>query len=118
MKALNVIKASVTKWLSQGAACKRFRKRYIVIVDVSDDIISKNPKPDLIGYQSQLLDPKTLLQILFLEDVLSITNTLSLVLQTDKKDLGAIRREKKSTITILTEMASNQNTIHLKIFNG
>ena len=104
--------------MSQGAACKRFRKRYIVIVDVSDDIISKNPKPDLIGYQSQLLDPKTLLQILFLEDVLSITNTLSLVLQTDKKDLGAIRREKKSTITILTEMASNQNTIHLKIFNG
>ena len=65
-----------------------------------------------------MLDSEILLQISILEDVLSITNTLSLVLQTDKKDLGAIRREKKSTITILTEMASNQNTIHLKSFNS
>ena len=27
MKALNVIKASVTRWLSHGAACERCRKR-------------------------------------------------------------------------------------------
>ena len=86
--------------------------RESVIVDELDDIISKNPKPELIGYRSQLLDSKTLLQISLLEDVLSITNTLSLVLQADKKDFGAIR-----TI-ILTEMAINQNTIHLKSFNG
>ena len=76
MKALNVIKASVTRWLSHGAACKRCRERYSVIVDALNDIISKNPKPELIGYRSQLLDSKTLLQISFLEDVLSITNTL------------------------------------------
>ena len=72
MKALNVIKASVTRWLSHGAACKRCCKRYTVIVDVLDDIILKNPKPELIGYQSQLLDSKTLLEIAFLEDKLPI----------------------------------------------
>ena len=83
-----------------------------------DDIISKNHKPELIGYQLQLLDSKSLLQISFLEEVLSITNTLSLVLQADKKDFGVIRKAINSTITILTEMARDQNTIHLKSFNG
>ena len=83
-----------------------------------DDIISKNHKPELIGYQLQLLDSKSLLQISFLEEALSITNTLSLVLQADKKDFGVIRKVINSTITILTEMAWDQNTIHLKRFNG
>ena len=50
--------------------------------------------------------------------MLSITNTLSLVLQADKKYFGAIQRVMNSTITILMVMASNQNTIHLKSFNG
>ena len=74
MKALNIIKTSVTRWLSYGAACKRCCKRYTVVVDVLDDIISKNPKPELIGYQSQLLNSKTLLEIAFLEDKLPITH--------------------------------------------
>ena len=39
---------------------------------------------------------------------------VSLVLQADKKDFGAIRR----VFTILMEMTVNQNTIHLKSFNG
>ena len=50
MTALNVIKASVTRWLSHSAACKWCCKRYSVIVDVLDDIISKNPKPKLTGH--------------------------------------------------------------------
>ena len=50
-------------------------ERYTVIVDALNDIISKKPKPELIGYLSQLLDSKTLIQISFLEDLLSITNT-------------------------------------------
>ena len=80
MKAFNVIKASVTRWLSHGAACKRCRKRYSVIVDALD-AISENPKPELIGYRSQLLDSKTLLQISFLEDALSITKQQSTIPQ-------------------------------------
>ena len=53
-------------------------------MDALDDIIAKDPKLELIGYWSQLLDSKTMLQILILEDVQSITNALSLVLQADK----------------------------------
>ena len=37
IKAINITKASVTQWLSHGAACKRCRKRYTVIVDALDD---------------------------------------------------------------------------------
>ena len=65
----------------------------------------------------KLLDSKTLIKITFLEDVLSITNTLSIALQANKKDFEAITRAINSTVTILTEMTSNQNTIHLKRFN-
>ena len=61
---------------------------------------------------------KNLASDIVFEDVLSINNTLSLVLLADKKDFGAIRRAMNLTITILTEMASNQNTIHLKSFNS
>ena len=117
MKTLNIIKTSVTRWQSQGAACKRCCERCTVIVDVLDDIISQNPKPELLGHQSLLVDSKTFLEIAFLEDVLSITKLLSLVLQTDKKDFGAIRKVMNSTI-IFTKMTSNWNTIHLKSFNS
>ena len=66
MKALAVVKAAVTRWLSYGAACKRCRERYSVIVEALDDIIIKNPKPELIGYRSQVLDSTTILKVCFL----------------------------------------------------
>ena len=50
--------------------------------------------------------------------MLSITDILTLVFQADKKDVQAIIRVMNSTITILTEMAHNQNSLHLKSFNG
>ena len=49
MKSLNVIKAAVTRWLSHGAACKRCRERYEMILGSLDDIITRNPRPELIG---------------------------------------------------------------------
>ena len=76
MKSLNVIKAAVTRWLSHGAACKRCRERYKLIVEALDDIITRAPKPELVGYREEMLSSLTILRISFLEDVLSITNTL------------------------------------------
>ena len=92
VKTLNVIKATVTRWLSHGASCKRTRERYPIITESLDDIITKDPKAELIGLRNQMLNSETLLQICFLEDVLSITNILSLVLQSDKKDFAAVHR--------------------------
>lgn len=118
LKALNVIKAAVTRWLSHGAACKRCRERYGMIISALDDIVTRNPKPELIGYRSELLNVNTVLQITFLEDVLSVINGLSMVLQSDHKDFGAVRRVMATTISILRDMASNKNSIHLKSFNS
>ena len=48
MKSLNVIKAAVTRWLSDGTACTRCRERYGMILG-SLNIITRNPRPELIG---------------------------------------------------------------------
>ena len=118
MKALGVVKAAVTRWLSHGAACKRCRERYGMIVGALDEIITRNPKAELVGYRSELLKASTILQITFLEDVLSVTNTLSLVLQSDHKDFGAVRRAMTSTITVLKNMVADKDSIHLKRFRS
>ena len=66
VKTLNVIKATVTRWLSHGASCKRTRERYPIITESLDDIITKDPKAELIGLRNQMLNSETLLQICFL----------------------------------------------------
>ena len=50
-----------------------------------------------------------------MKNVLSITNTFSLVLHTDKKDFGVIRKAMNSTITIFTIMAIIQNSIQNEV---
>lgn len=118
MKALSIIKAAITRWLSHGAACKRCRERYPLIIESLDDIIVKNPKAELIALRDQMLDGKMLLQICFLEDVLSITNILSRVLQSDHKEFGALRRAMIFTCTQLKQVRDNPNSPLLKSFNS
>ena len=66
MKYLNVIKAAVTRWLSCGAACKHCRERCGMILGSLDGIITRNPRPQLIGYCDEMLNAQTVLQIIFL----------------------------------------------------
>ena len=54
-------------------------------------------------------------QITFLENVLTITNILSLVLQSDCKDFGAVRCPLSTTLTTLNDM-QNMSSFHLKSF--
>ena len=117
MKSLNVIKAAVTRCLSHGAACKRCRERYRMILGSLEDIITRTPGPELIGYRDEMLNAQTALQITFLEDVLTVTNTLSLVLQSDHKDFGAVRCTLSTTLTTLNDM-QNISSVHLKSFGG
>ena len=42
MKVLQLLKAAVTRRLSNGAACKRYREHYKQIIEVLDDILVKN----------------------------------------------------------------------------
>ena len=58
------------------------------------------------------------LQIYFLKDVLTITNILSLVLQSDHKEFGAVRRATQSTINQLIKMGNYKNCSLFKSLNS
>ena len=93
-------------------SCKRCteRERDSIILEALDDVVSENQNGEWIQYRSTLLEEKTVCEICFLEDVLSITNVLCLVLQTDKKDFGAISRSVSNCIKMLEEILTNKNT--------
>ena len=111
------MKAVVTRWLSQGAACKCCRERYHIIIE-SLDIISTTNNLELVTYRSTLFDTETVCQIMFLEDVLSGTNILSLLLQSEKKDFSLTARSLNMVIEILKNIGENIDNNHLKNFNN
>ena len=49
----------------------------ILLLESLDEIISKGPTAQLTGVRSQLMQADTLLQICFLEDVLTIANIVT-----------------------------------------
>ena len=119
IKALSLVKAVVTRWLSHDAACKRCRERYhIIIIEALDDIISTTNNPELVTYRNTLLDTETVYQITLLEDVFSVTNILSLLLQSDKKAFSEIVRSVNTVIEILKNIGENIDTNHFKNFNN
>ena len=81
--------------------CKRCCECCCIILESLDDIIVNDTKVELIGICDQLLQQDTIMQICLLEDVLSVTNVLSLVLQSNHKDFGTQRRSVKYTISQL-----------------
>ena len=60
---------------------------------------------------------QTIFQITFLDDVLCVTNALSLLLQSDVKDFAAISRIVSSTLQILEDIGNDFDSIYLKSFN-
>ena len=88
-----------------------------MILGSLDDIITRNPRSELIGYCDGMLKAQTVLQITFLEYVLTTTNILSLVLQSDHKDFRAVRRALLTTLTTLNDM-QNITSVHLKSFHA
>ena len=114
MKVLQLPKAAVTRWLSHVAACNRCRERYEQIIEALDDILVKNRNVEWIAYRSSLPKPTTAFQITFLEDVMLVTNGLCLLLQSDKKDFGAISRAVNSTLVILEEIKEVVDSIYFK----
>ena len=58
------------------------------------------------------------LQICFLEGVLTISNILSLVLKSDHKEFGAVRRATQSTINQLIKMGNDKNCSLFKSLNS
>ena len=63
MKALHLLKAVATRWLSHGAACKRCLERYKEILEALDQVLVAKPNPGISGYRSDFLEPSTVLQL-------------------------------------------------------
>ena len=112
------MKAAVTRWLSHGAVCKSCRERCHIIIEALDDIISTSSNPELVVRQETLLETAAVSQITFLEYALSITNILSLLIQSDKKDFSAILRSVNTVLGTSNVMGKNRETNHLKNFNN
>ena len=66
---------------------------------------------------SRFLETATIYQITFLEDVLSVTNILSLLKQSDKKDFSAASRSINTVLGTLKVMGESNETRYLKNFN-
>ena len=105
---LNLVKTEVTRWCSHGAACKCCWERYHIIIEALYDIITTSSNPELVACQDTLLKTAPVYQITFLEDVLSITNILSLLLQSDKIDFSALSRSIIIVLGTLKVMGENR----------
>ena len=69
------------------------QRGYEQIIEALNDILVKNHNVELVGYRSSLLNSTTVFQIAFLEDVLSVTNGLCLllvILEEIKEDVDSI----------------------------
>ena len=70
MKALHMVKAVVTRWLSHGATGKRCLERYEEILEALDQVLVAKPNPEISRSRSELLDPSTVQEPLLLDDIL------------------------------------------------
>ena len=90
MKALHLVRAVVTRWLLYGAACKRCLERYKMILEALNQVLVAKPNPEISGHQSGLLEPSTIIELSFLDDIITIISKLCLLLQPDHKDFREI----------------------------
>ena len=88
-------------------ACKRCLERYEEILEALDQVLVAKPNPEISGYQSDLLQPSTVLELPLLDDILTIISTLCLLLQSDRKDFRAIHVVEQTLITL--KMSEDQN---------
>ena len=92
-------------------------KDTIFIIEALGDIITTSSNLELVACRDTLLEA-TVYQITFLEDAVSVTNILSLLLQSVKKDFSAISRS-TNVLQMVTfkVMGENRETKYLKNFN-
>ena len=116
LQPCHLAKAAVTRWLLHGQACKTVREQYEQIVPALDKTISKNSNSEWVSCRLNLIISSTVFQITFLQDILSVTNILSVILQGTEKIFAAVSGAVKSTKAILEDIQINVNSTHLQNF--
>ena len=80
-KPLKMLKAAVTRWLTHGRSSKRVLDCFRELMETIDQICLNTAESEARSYRALLTNHKVLFCICFMTDVLSIMNTLSLILQ-------------------------------------
>ncbi|CAC5370302.1 unnamed protein product [Mytilus coruscus] len=80
-KVLETIKPAATRWLSHKDACIRIFHRFESYIDALDQIYTKTKDPQVFDVRTILLKSEVVPMIVILCDILSVTNKLSLILQ-------------------------------------
>ena len=80
-----------------------------MIIEALDNVLIETEKQKPEGYQAMLLQPNMIIQIALLDDVLSTTSALCLLLQSDKKDFGAVNQTVNFTVSRLETMIADKN---------
>ena len=109
MKALQLVKAVVTRWLSHGAACQRCLERYTETLEVLDQELVAKLNPKISRYQLDRLTPSTALELALLDYILTIIFKLCQLLKSDRKDFRAMHYILDQTLITLKEMSEDEN---------
>ena len=80
-KPLKMLKVAVTQWLSHGSASNWILDSFHELTETIDRICLNTAESEARGYRALLINHKVLFCFCFMTDILSIMNTLSLVLQ-------------------------------------
>ena len=101
IKVLHLVKVVVTRWPSHGGACKRCLERYRDILEAVGQSLVATPNPEISEYWSNLSELSRILQILLLDDILTIISKSCLLLQSDHKDFRATHDVVEQTLITL-----------------
>ena len=82
-KPLQLVKVSMTRWLSHLRACSHVVERYECLLDCLDSLYDESKEPTVYGVRHCLTKTNTVCMIVLLCDVLKPVNLLSLYLQED-----------------------------------
>ena len=104
--------AMVIAWSSLS----KMQRTMLFIIEAPDDIVFKKGNLDVLVHWNTLLEMQAVFQIIFLEDMLIVTNALSL-LQFNVKDFAAVSCIVSSMLQILEVIDNDFDSIHLKSFN-
>ena len=96
------VKPSLTRWLSHKNCCIRMFDRYESFIDALDQIYSKTTDPQVFGVRAVLLKPTVITMIVILCDILTETNKLSLLLQSDDVNFTKLPGYVQSLISSLS----------------
>ena len=94
----------------------KMQRTMLFIIEAPDDIVFKKGNLDVLVHWNTLLEMQAVFQIIFLEDMLIVTNALSL-LQSNVKDFAAVSFIVSSMLQILEVIDNDFDSIHLKSFN-